>query len=80
MWSFQVKRHRRNHKRYPLPTVLILDCNIMINESNLLGLPIRNNMKAYENLKQIATNRGVDYANGFGDFILNISKIIISLF
>ena len=40
----------------------------MTDQSNLLDLPIRNNIKTYENLKQIATDQGLNYATGFCHF------------
>ena len=39
----------------------IEDYNVMINGRNFLDLPIKNDLKTYDNIRKIATGQGDDY-------------------
>ena len=51
----------QKYKRYVLPTREIKGYNVMIDETNLFDQPIENYIKAYEDVKKIATGHGDDY-------------------
>ena len=40
------------------------DYNVMINGRNFLDLPIKNDLKTYDNIRKIATGQGDDYTTG----------------
>ena len=42
----------------------IEDYNVMINGRNFLDLPIKNDLKTYDNIRKIATGQGDDYTTG----------------
>ena len=55
---------RIGHLRYFLPTEKVEDCNVMIHGRNFFDQPIKNNIKTYENIRKIVTDRADDYTTG----------------
>ena len=62
--AFENDNHSISTKRYYLPIVEIKDYDIMINGENFFDKPIKNNKVTYENIRNIATGQGDDYATG----------------
>ena len=58
--SFKDKGGRERDMKYYLPTVEQKDYNVI----NFFGLPIKNDLKTYDNIRKIATGQGDDYATG----------------
>ena len=56
--SFKNDNGRESLKQYYLPKVEIKDYNIMIDGRNLFDQPIGNNLKTYDNIRNIATGPG----------------------
>ena len=55
---------RTRETGYFLLSVQITDYNIMIDGRNIFEVPVKNNMRTYENIRKIATDQGDDYATG----------------
>ena len=55
---------RESHKKYYVSTVEIKDYNVMIDWRNLSDQLIKNDSKAYDNIRKIAAGQGDDYATG----------------
>ena len=55
----------KSYKQYYLPTVEIKDYNATTDGGNFFDLPINNDLKAYDNIRKIATGQGDDYTTGF---------------
>ena len=62
MFENSVRRTRETG--YFLLSVQITDYNIMIDGRNIFEVPVKNNMRTYENIRKIATDQGDDYATG----------------
>ena len=62
--AFENDDQRISNKRYYLPNVEIKDYSIMIDGKNVFDQPINSNLKAYENVRKIATDQGDDYRSG----------------
>ena len=62
--SFENEGDRTSHSNYYLPKVEIQDCNVMIDGKNFFDQPINSDLKAYENIRKIATGQGDDYSTG----------------
>ena len=62
--AFENDNHRTIYDRYYLPNVEIKDYNIVINGENVFDQPIKNNKVTYDNIRNIATGQGDDYATG----------------
>ena len=62
--SFENNAYRRRYKQYFPPTVEIQNCNVMIDERNLLDQSIKKNQRTYDNIPKTAIGQVVDYANG----------------
>ena len=62
--SFKDHDGRGYHKKYYLSTVEIKYYNVMIDGRNFSDQPIKNDSKAYDNVKKIATGQGDDYTTG----------------
>ena len=62
--AFENDDRRISNKRYYLPNVEIKDYSIMIDGKNVFDQPINSNLKAYENVRKIATDQGDDYRSG----------------
>ena len=52
------------HIKYYLPTKEIKDYNVIIDEKKFFDQPIKNDFKAYNNIRKIATGQGDDYTTG----------------
>ena len=52
-----IEKVTRNH----LPTVDIIDDNVMIDGRSFFDHPIKNDLKTYDNIRKIATGQGDDY-------------------
>ena len=57
--AFENDDDRTSDDQYYLPTVEIKDYNIMINSENFFDQPIKNNKVTYENIRKIATSKGL---------------------
>ena len=55
---------RISYKRYYLPQVDIKDYNVMINGQNFFDQPVKNNLRTYDNIRNIAAGQGDDYTTG----------------
>ena len=62
MFENSVRRTRETG--YFLLSVQITDYNIMIDGRNVFEVPVKNNMRTYENIRKIAIDQGDDYATG----------------
>ena len=62
--AFENDDDRTSDEQYYLPTVEIKDYNIMVNGKNFFDQPIKDNKVTYDNIRQIATGQGDDYATG----------------
>ena len=62
--SFENKNDRTLVSTYYLPKVEINDYNVMIDGKNFFDQPINNNIKIYQNIREVATGKGDDYAAG----------------
>ena len=47
-----------------LPTVEIKDYNVMIDGRNFFDQPIKNDLKSYDNIRNLETVKRDDYTNG----------------
>ena len=61
---FENSARRTRETGYFLLSVQITDYNIMIDGRNVFEVPVKNNMRTYENIRKIATDQGDDYATG----------------
>lgn len=61
---FENSGRRRSNKRYHLPAIKLKDYNVVINGRNYFDQPTGNDMKAYENMKNINTSQRDDYTTG----------------
>ena len=59
--SFKDKDVRESYRRYFLPTVEIKNYNVMIDGKKLFDQPVKNNLRAFNNIQKIATGQGDDY-------------------
>ena len=62
--SFENENDRISHSNYYLPKVQIKDYNVMIDGKSFFDQPINSELKAYQNIRKIATGKGDDYATG----------------
>ena len=62
--SFEGHDGRKSYNQYYLSTVEIKDYNVVIDERNFFGQPIRNDLKTYDNIRKIATGQGDGYTTG----------------
>ena len=67
---FENDTQRTSSKGYYLPDVEIKNYNVMINGENFFDQAIKDNKVAYENIRNIATGKGDDYATGCLLYIL----------
>ena len=59
--SFKHNVVRTRHTGYFLLKVEIKDHNVMIDEANVLYLPVKNNVRTYDNIHKIRTGQRDDY-------------------
>ena len=59
--SFKDENGRLSYKQYYLPTVEIKDYNVMFDGRGFFEQPVKNNLKTYDNFREIATGQGDDY-------------------
>ena len=62
--SFKDDVGRESHRKYYLPTVEIKGYNVMIDGRNVFDQPIKNDLKIYDKITEIATGHGDDYTTG----------------
>ena len=62
--SFKDDSGRESQKQYYFPTVEIKDYNVMIDGKNFFDQPIKNDLKAYDNIRKISAGQGDDYTTG----------------
>ena len=58
------KVERDSHKRYLRPRVNITIYNVLINGRNFYDQPINDQIKKYDEIRKIATEKGDDYTTG----------------
>ena len=63
--SFKDPDGRESHKKYYYPTAEIEDYNVMIDRGNFFDQPIRNDLKAYDNIRKIVTVQDDDCTTGW---------------
>ena len=61
--TFNALDNRIGHSRYYLPTAKVEDYNVMIDGRNFFDQPIKNDIKAEENIQKITADQGDDYTN-----------------
>ena len=61
---FENENDRTSNSTFYLPKVEINDYNVMIDGKNFFDQPINSNLKTYENIRKIATDKGDDYTTG----------------
>ena len=61
---FNALDDRRRHSRCYSPTAKVEDYNVTIDGRNFFDQPIKNDIKAYENIWKIKIGRGGDYMTG----------------
>ena len=59
--AFENDAQRTSNKRYYLTNVEIKNYNVMIDGKKTFDQPMKNDKTAYQNIRKIATGRGVDY-------------------
>ena len=77
--AFKNDMHRKNSKRYNLPSVEIKDYDVMIDRKNFFDQPIKNNKTTYDNIRKIDTGQGDDYTTRClleYDYFKNYCKMI----
>ena len=62
--SFENENDRTSNSTHYLPKLVIKDYNVMIDGRNVFDQPINSMNKTYENIRRIATGRGVGYTTG----------------
>ena len=62
--SFENENDRTLHSTHYLTKVEIKDHNVMIDGKNVFNHPINNNIKTYENIRNIAIGKGDDCTTG----------------
>ena len=62
--AFEDDAQRTSNKRFCIPNVEIKDCNVMIDEKNFFGQPVKGDKVTYENNGKIATGQGDDCTAG----------------
>ena len=62
--AFEDDAQRTSKKRYCISNVEIKDYNVRIYGKSFFHQPVKNNKVTYENIREIATGQGYDYANG----------------
>ena len=55
---------RIGHIGYFLSKVEIKHCNILTDVRNFFGKPVKNDIKAYDKIKKVATGQGDNYTTG----------------
>ena len=55
---------RNSHKKYFLPRVNITNYNVLIDGRNFYDQPINNQIKKYDEIRNVATEKGDDYRTG----------------
>ena len=56
---------RDSHRKYFLRRVGITDYNVLIDGRNFYNQPINDQIKKYDETRNIATGKGNDYATGY---------------
>ena len=62
--TFENDEQGISSKRYYLPNVEIKDYNVMTDGNDFFDQPVKNDKVTYENIRKIATGKGVDYTTG----------------
>ena len=62
--SFENKDDRNVHPRYFVPKVEMKDYIVLIDGRNFFDEPIKNDKRAYDNIRKIATGQGDNYTTG----------------
>ena len=58
------KIERDSHRKYFLPGVNIINYNVLIDGRNFYDQPINDQIKKYDEIRKIATEKGDDYTTG----------------
>ena len=59
--TFEDENGRTSSSKYYIPKVTIKDYNVKTEDKRFFDQPINNDIKAYENIRKIATGQGDDY-------------------
>ena len=59
------KAERDSHRKCFLPRVDITNYNVLIDGINFYGQPINDQIKKYDEIKEIATGKGDDYTTAY---------------
>ena len=62
--SFENEEDRKAHTGYYLPKVDIKDYNVMTDEKSFFYQPVKSDMRTYDNIQKIVTDKGDDYSTG----------------
>ena len=62
--AFEDEAQRISRKRYCIPNVEIIDCNVMIDGKNVFHQPMNKMNKTFENIRKITIGQGDDYTAG----------------
>ena len=62
--SFENEEDRKAHTGYYLPKVDIKDYNVMTDEKSFFDQPVKSDMRTYDNIQKIVTDKGDDYSTG----------------
>ena len=60
--AFENDDQRTSNKRYYIPNVEIKDYNVVIDGKNFFDQPVKNDKVTYENIRNVSTGQGDDYA------------------
>ena len=55
---------RTGNIRYPLPNLKTKNYNLMVDGKNVFDLPVKSDMRTYNNIQKIATGQEDDYTTG----------------
>ena len=62
--AFENDAQRTSHKRYYIPNVKIKDYHVMTDGKKFFDQPVKNDKVTYENIRNVSTGQGDDYATG----------------
>ena len=62
--SFENEEDRKAHTGYYLPKVDIKDYKVMTDEKSFFDQPVKSDMRTFDNIQKIVTDKGDDYSTG----------------
>ena len=63
--SFENVVDRKVHTEYYLPKVEIKDYSVMIDGKNVLDQPVKNNIRTYDNIREVSSGQRDDFTTGY---------------